>query len=203
MRNLYFMSDEEWEVDRRKGCFDYVIIGSSFCALGFAKKALQNNPDVQILIIERGVYFHPEHFQNLPPAYVSTVGGTSETFHWNITQKTHEGEYIKWQHGMNNFFGGRSSFWSAWCPEPTDEEMEEWPDEVIKVVRNYFPQAKELLNVIPADKISQHEGPESKHIFGPLQETIQRTLQNEAPGKIKAITRVIPAPLAVGANMYR
>jgi hypothetical protein len=40
---------------------------------------LKNNPKAKILIIERGAYFHPEHFQNLPPAYSITMGGRSET----------------------------------------------------------------------------------------------------------------------------
>ncbi len=106
MTDLYFMSDREWNEDRTTGGFDYVVIGSSFCALGFTHQMLKNNPEAKILIIERGAYFHPEHFQNLPPAYSETVGGRSETFHWKLTKKTHEGEYIKWQHGINNFFGG-------------------------------------------------------------------------------------------------
>ena len=197
------MSDKEWEMNRRHGGFDFVIIGSSFCALAFANRALNNNPEAKILIIERGVYYHPEHFQNLPPAYVTTVGGTSETFPWSITKETHEGEYIKWQHGMNNFFGGRSAFWSSWCPEPTDEEMEDWPKEVMKVVHDYFPAAKKLLNVVPADEIFDNQQQKhTKPIFGKLQESVQNVLK-DAPSKIEAVTRVIPAPLAVGASMYR
>jgi spermidine synthase len=48
---------------------------------------------------------------------------------------------------MNNFFGGRSSFWSGWCPEPAREEMVELPEEVINAVHEYFPAAKQLLKV--------------------------------------------------------
>ena len=201
MTDLYFMSDREWNADRSTGAFDYVIIGSSFCALGFTKQMLDKKPDAKILIIERGMYFHPEHFQNLPPAYALTVGGKSETFHWDITDKTHEGEYIKWQHGMNNFFGGRSSFWSAWCPKPTKEEMSGWPQEVIDKVFEYFPAAKKLLNVIPSNKISLKER-KSTAIFGALQEELY-TLLKSAPSDIPAITRVDYAPLAVRADMYR
>ena len=201
MSSLFFLTDDQWNLERRQSDYDYVIIGSSFCALGFASKALKNNPNAKIMIIERGVYYHPEHFQNLPPAFVTTVGGTSETFPWNITQETHEGEYIKWQHGMNNFFGGRSSFWSSWCPEPTDEEMPDWPDEVKKVIHEYFPDAKKLLNVVPADEICNREhGPNP--IFGALQKEVQEKLA-DLPSKVDTFTRVMPAPLAVGAQMYR
>ena len=203
MKSIYFMSDERWEMTRRQGNFDFVVIGSSFCALAFTHKVLENNPKANVLIIERGAYFHPQHFQNLPPAYVSTVGGTSETFPWSITKATHDGEHIKWQHGMNNFFGGRSSFWSGWCPEPTDKEMEDWPPEVIHTVHQYFPQAAKLLNVVSADKIFDKELHEDvKPMFKQLQLSVQKMLM-DSESKISTVTRVIPAPLAVGANMYR
>ena len=201
MTDIYFISDREWNAERSTGAFDYVIIGSSFCALGFTHQMLQNNPKAKILIIERGMYFHPEHFQNLPPAYSLTVGGKSETFHWNITDKTNEGEYIKWQHGMNNFFGGRSSFWSAWCPEPTKEEMTDWPQEVIDKVHKYFPAAKKLLNVILSNEISSKER-KGMAIFGDLQERLYHLLKN-AHSEIEVITRVDYAPIAVRADMYR
>lgn len=201
MNSLFFLTDEQWDTERRNADYDYVVIGSSFCAYAFVKQVLQNKPDAKIMMLERGVYYHPEHFQNLPPAFVTTVGGTSETFPWTITKKTHEGEYIKWQHGMNNFFGGRSSFWSAWCPEPTDDEMTDWPEETKAAVHKYFPAAKDLLNVIPADEICKSESGEDP-IFGELQCDIQERLQ-DLPSKVPAVTRNMPAPLAVGAQMYR
>ena len=199
MTNLYFMTDKEWEIARTSGEFDYVVIGSSFCALGFTKKVLENNPNAKILIIDRGAYFHPEHFQNLPPAYCKTVGGESETFHWRITEETHNGKYIHYQHGMNNFFGGRSSFWSAWCPEPTSEEMAGWPKETIEKVHQYFSPAKQLLHVIHANEIIESG---SNKIFGKLQEAVYNSLE-PAPSQIQEITRVDHAPLAVNAEQYR
>ena len=200
MTSLFFMSDTEWESAKDKGEFDYVVIGSSFCALAFTHQVLKNKSDAKILIVDRGSYFHPEHFQNLPPAFSKTVEGRSETFHWKLTEKTHNGEYIKYQHGMNNFFGGRSSFWSSWCPEPTDEEMVNWPKEVIETVHRYFAAAKELINVVPSNEISSSE--RGCKIFGRLQEAVFNALES-APSKNEAITRVIYAPLAVKADMYR
>ena len=201
MNNLFFLTDEQWDVERRQTDYDYVVIGSSFCAYAFIKQALKNKPDAKIMMLERGVYYHPEHFQNLPPAFVTTVGGTSETFPWRITKKTHEGQYIKWLHGMNNFFGGRSSFWSAWCPEPTDDELNEWPEETKKAIHSYFPAAKELLNVIPANEIHKDK-PGVDPIFGELQGDIQEKLK-DITSQIPVVTRCMPAPLAVGAEMYR
>jgi choline dehydrogenase-like flavoprotein len=202
MTNLYFMTDSEWEKARTRGDFDYVVIGSSFCALGFTKRVLENNPTAKILIIDRGTYFHPEHFQNLPPAYSKTVGGESETFHWKITEDTHNGEYIHYQHGMNNFFGGRSSFWSAWCPKPTYEEMAGWPQDTKDKVHEYFPLAEQLLHVTPANEIHSKERPGDDQIFGRLQVAVYELLEPAAT-KMDEIYRVEHAPLAVNADQYR
>ena len=202
MTNLYFETDAQWEIDRTSGDFDYVIVGSSFCALGFTHQMLKNNPTVKILIIDRGDYFINEHLQNLPPAYSRTVRSESETFHWKITDETYNGEYIHYQHGMFNFFGGRSSFWTTWCPEPTDDEMVDWPQEVIEKVHEYFPAAKDLLHVVPANEISASgKDPENK-IFGELQTALYEALK-DIPSKMDTITRVLHAPLAVKADKYR
>ena len=200
MNDIFFLTDEQWKVESQHGQFDYVIIGSSFCALAFVEQAVKNNPNAKIMIIERGTYYHPDHFQNLPPPFVMTVGSTGETFPWTITNDTNEGQF-KWQHGMNNFFGGRSVFWCGWCPEPTDEEMSEWPKETKENVHKYFDKAKKLLNVIPADQISKKEQGRN-NIYGVLQSDVQMRLK-DISSKIATVTRCMPAPLAVSAQMYR
>lgn len=202
MNTHYFMNDEEWEKNRKLGDFDYVVIGSSFCALAFTTQALENNPGAKILIIERGTYLHPDHYQNLPPAFETTVHDPSETCHWRVTEKTNHGQYIKGLHGAYSFFGGRSAFWSGWCPEPTPAEMEGWPEEVIKVIRGYLPKAKEFLNVIPADEIFKDKPPHHHPMFGELQSKVQSMLK-EASGTVEAVSYVIPAPLAVEAKKQR
>ena len=47
---------------------------------------LKNNPLSKILCIERGQFFLPEHFQNLPLAFSTTVGinGLTETYPWTL-----------------------------------------------------------------------------------------------------------------------
>ena len=195
MTNLYFETDAQWEIDRTSGDFDYVIVGSSFCALGFTHQMLKNNPTVKILVIDRGQYFHHEHLQNLGR-------GESETFHWKITDETYNGEYIHYQHGMYNFFAGRSSFWTAWCPEPTDNEMADWPQEVIEKVHEYFPAAKDLLHVVPANEISASGKDPGSKIFGELQTALYEALE-DTPSTLDTITRVLHAPLAVKTDKNR
>ena len=207
MNTHYFMSEEEWRKSCSQQDYDFVIIGSSFCALAFTTQVLQHKPDAKVLIIEGGDFLLPDHFQNLHPAVAATIEAPSETFAWNVSDKTlKDSEYIKRQHGVYNFVGGRSSFWSGWCPQPCGEEMANWPEETVKAVEHNFPKAKKLLNVISADKIFQDITPGShKPIFKELQEKVQTLLKKaQLSDSCKAIlTQVIPAPLAVEAKLQR
>jgi choline dehydrogenase-like flavoprotein len=202
VNHVFFLSQGEWKRAREEEQFDYVVIGSGFCALGFVERALKNDPHARILILERGGFFLPEHFQNLPLPYQSTLGGLSETFPWTLSAETHNSRFIKWQHGMVPFFGGRSIMWSAWCPRPTPEEMNGWPEEMIAVAQEYFAHAEKLLNVIPADEIDK--GPNAVHrprrpIFGVMQDKLTSHVQKNLH-KIESATRALAAPLAVGAR---
>lgn len=66
MENVFFLSNEQWENAREYNSYDLVIIGTGFCGLAVVTKAVEKNPAIRILMIERGTFFLPEHFQNLP-----------------------------------------------------------------------------------------------------------------------------------------
>ena len=197
MKQMYF---EEWKNLTEE--FDYVVIGSSYCALGFITRVTENNPNAKILVLERGKYFHHCHVQNLSPVYSHKCRDASETFPWSISEKTHQGKHIKWLHGMSNFFGGRSLFWSGWCPEPTTDEMEHWPPEVITVVHDYFGEAKKLMNVTTADQVFTKQHSDAKPVYGQLQKDLQRVLENVTEN-VEGITRMTPGPLSVKSKGYR
>jgi len=201
MKQIFFVTDEEWKTMQQTEEFDYVVIGSSYCALSFISKVAKNNPCAKILVLEQGQYFHPGNFQNLSPVFKHTWRGASETFPWSITEKTHQGRYIKWQHGMCNFFGGRSLFWSGWCPEPTTDEMEHWPPEVIKVVHDYFGDVRELMNITTVDQVFEKKHA-AKPVYGKLQEALQHALE-KVPENVEAVTRMIPGPMSIKCKEYR
>jgi len=201
MNHVFFASHTDWKQIREDQQFDYIVIGSGFCALGFVERTLKHNPHARILILERGPFFLPEHFQNLPLPYQQTLGGLSETFPWTLSAKTHNARYIKWQHGMVPFFGGRSIMWSSWCPRPTPEEMAGWPKETIDAAHRYFESAETLMNVISAadlDKGSKAPPCGSRPIFGAMQAELTKRLE-QGLGEIPSATRVMAAPLAVNA----
>ncbi len=208
MDHVFFVSETEWKKVREEMQFDYIIIGSGFCAYAFAERIIQDDPHKNILILERGSFFLPEHFQNLPLPYQKTLGGLSETFPWTLSEKTHNAEYIKWQHGMVPFFGGRSTLWSAWCPQPSRAEMEGWPEITKDAVQKNFDSAKKLLNVVSANDIDNHTNNNhnfhiptcgDKPIYGIMQKSLTEMLQKNY-SSIPNVNRVEAAPLAAGSQ---
>lgn len=208
MDHVFFLSETDWKLAREERQYDYIIIGSGFCALAFAERILGKDPGKRILILERGPFFLPEHFQNLPLPYQHTLGGLSETFPWTLSANSinQPPGHIQWQHGMVPFFGGRSIMWSAWCPRPTDDEMAGWPEETVRAAQRHFESAEALLNVVPADQIdAEHSAAiltrlsDSRPVYGLMQQALQTRLQ-ENLHRVTSATRCMAAPLAVGAG---
>ncbi len=208
MDHVFFLSNEGWKKAREEGNFDFVVVGSGFCCLAFIERVLKQDPHCRILVIERGPFFLPEHFQNLPLPFMNTLGGMSETFPWTLSATTASGQggTIRWQHGMVPFFGGRSTLWSAWCPRPTEKEMAGWPSETIKVAQDYFRSAENLLYVKGADEIDSDKDEKTlqfvrgkRPVYGALQQRIQ-TLLEEGATSIPGIYRTEAAQLASGAG---
>jgi choline dehydrogenase-like flavoprotein len=210
MDNLFFLSETDWNITREQEQFDYIIIGSGFCSLAFARQVYEKNPWAKILILERGPFFLPEHFQNLPIAYQHTLGGLSETFPWTLSKKTatQPAGNIQFQHGMVPFFGGRSILWSAWCPRPDVEkgEMKHWPKETIKAAQDHFESAERLLRVIHADQIDKDlstsmrkQVMKQRPVYGLMQSKLEQMLTAKLH-KILSATRSMPAPLAADAG---
>jgi hypothetical protein len=120
------------------------------------------------------------------------LGGPSETFPWTLSRKTFEDKEIGFCHGSCPFFGGRSTFWSAWSPQPQQELMRDFTKSMIDTTksRDFWPAAKKLLHVTRANDIDDT-------IFAGLQTTIDNILKNNLK-RIPSAETVEPAPLAVG-----
>ncbi len=208
MDHVFFLSEGEWKTVREEEQFDHIVIGSGFCGYAFAERTLTVNPHARILIIERGPFFLPQHFQNLPLPYRETLGGLSETFPWTLAAATagQPAGKISWQHGMVPFYGGRSIMWSAWCPRPEEDEMRGWPRAVMDAAKAHFTTAEDLLNVVPADQIDAGASADvvdlitnTRPVYGIMQKALQERL---AAGlhEIDSATRFMPAPLAAASG---
>jgi choline dehydrogenase-like flavoprotein len=204
MDSVFFLSNAEWKQAREEGAYDLVIVGTGFCGHAVAQRALARDPGCRILMLERGTFFLPEHFQNLPLPFVRTLGGLSETFPWTLSARTASGEggTVRWQHGMVPFFGGRSTLWSAWCPRPTREEMDGWPEPTIAAAQRYFDEAEALLHVRRADAIDADRSETERcvvatrrPVYGALQQRVQGMLA-EGIASIAGLYRSEAAPMA-------
>ena len=208
MDHVFFLSEGEWKKVREEEQFDHIVIGSGFCAYAFAERTLTVNPHARILIIERGPFFLPQHFQNLPLPYKETLGGLSETFPWTLAAATatQPPGRISWQHGMVPFYGGRSIMWSAWCPRPEEDEMRGWPRAVMDAAKSHFTSAEDLLNVVSADQIDAGRSADvvdlindTRPVYGIMQKALQERLE-AGLHKIDSATRSMPAPLAAATG---
>lgn len=208
MDHVFFLSNAEWKAAREENTYDLVIIGTGFCGLAVAKRSLELDPHCRILMLERGTFFLPEHFQNLPTPFVQTLGGLSETFPWTLSATTASGRGgpVRWQHGMVPFFGGRSTLWSAWCPRPTREEMHGWPEATIQAAEKHFEAAEALLHVQLADQVDADRTEaelaqvrDQRPVYGALQHRVQDLLE-AAPGEVDGVYRTQAAPLASNAR---
>ena len=175
-------------------CYDYVVIGSSFCSLAFIHRILEHNPNVKILVIEKGLKYLLEHYQH---CYSFYHPGQLEYRPWGISKETVQNEFIENVHGQIPFFGGRSTYWSGWSPIPSEKELTGWPKELKNQLQNkYFNEAYEFLNVIPANKINAKQN--NNIIYGAFQHYLKEYLSSAT--NIESVEKVLDAPLATDSN---
>ncbi|KAI0508580.1 FAD/NAD(P)-binding domain-containing protein [Xylaria bambusicola] len=148
LNDIFFMSEENWDDLGSLNAYDYVVVGSGCTALAFVHETLQLNPHKKILIIERGGFLLPTHFQNLSAPFQRIFGGHSVIYPWTLSGETYNSD-LGYCHGFYPFFGGRSLFWSGWCPQPSMESLREYPDSMKNTAANsiFWARAQELLNI--------------------------------------------------------
>lgn len=118
----------------------------------------------------------------LSQATASSLAVTFETFPWTLAHQTAMGEegIIRWSHGMIPFLGGRSTVWSAWCPEPSRDEMMGWPEQTIEAATKQMKGACKLLNVQSLSEIDKDRSVEHLSLCSKISRPIYSTLQGSA-----------------------
>ncbi|KAG8795488.1 hypothetical protein FRC12_013650 [Ceratobasidium sp. 428] len=186
----YLISDETWnDLCDHAQDIDFIVIGSGFTALAFIDQTLKQDPFKKILCLERGDFWLPDHFQNLPLPFKYTLGGPSETFPFTLSKNTYDNE-IRFVHGSTPFFGGRSTFWSAWSPSPSPDLMRDWPSSLRRTSEDpdFFDKAIKLLHVTSASEIGDP--------YANLQTAIDARLK-QGINKVYQAKEAYSAPLAV------
>ena len=174
--------------------FDYVVIGSSFCALAFIHRTLENNPNAKILVLERGFKYLSKHHQS---GHSHASPGEVEIRPWSISSPTLEEGMIENVHGQIPLFGGRSTYWSGWSPTPSTKEMVEWPEQLrISLQTTYFALAREFLGVVEANDINARHN--DTRVYAAFQSSLKKCL--DSADSIESVEQVFHAPLAMNTD---
>ena len=89
------------------------------------------------------------HFQSLESSSISGNSQPHEDYPWKLTKKTMENPEIGFCHGSCIAFGGKSTFWSGWSPQPNLNQMRHFPEDMLNTTMKpeFWSRATNLLNV--------------------------------------------------------
>ncbi len=187
----FFASTCDWERILNE-TYDFIVIGTGPTGVAFIDQALKNNPRAKILVLERGGFWLPVHYQMLPAAFQGTTGSPPTTYPWSRTTEMATTGMEMFQAGYIPVLGGRSTYWSAWCPSPTPDLMRDWPQELIDVTQSpgFWDRAKAFLRVTTTDKINDG-------VYGKLQQQLDANLCENFRKFVPTAENAYPAPIAV------
>lgn len=173
--------------------FDFIVIGTGPTGVAFIDQAYKENPHAKILVLERGGFWLPVHYQMLPLAFAQTSSSPPTTYPWSRTRKMVTTKPKFFQAGYIPVVGGRSTYWSAWCPSPTPNLMRDWPQELIDVTlqKGFWENAKKFLHVTTMDKVDDG-------IYGKMQKQLDSNIANNFKKLVPSADNAFPAPIAVG-----
>ena len=194
--SAFFVKPEDWS-HIQTATFDFIVIGTGPTAVAFIEQTLKLNAHAKILILERGSYWLPSHYQMLPMALQATTSTPTTTYPWSRTTKMATEGNKFFQAGYIPQLGGRSTYWSAWCPSPNAAQLRDWPLQLISVTqhKNFWQRAQEFLHVTSTDEIQDG-------VYGALQQQITQNLRNNLT-KVPSATEAFSAPIAVGQTDWK
>lgn len=186
----FFATSCDWETIRGEA-FDFIVIGTGPTGVAFCEQALKNDPQARILMLERGAFWLPDHFQNLPLPFANTMGSPPTTYPWTRTTAMAATGPKFFQAGYIPIVGGRSLYWSAWCPTPTPSLMRDWPPELVAVTQQdgFWERARAFLHVQDMNTVDNG-------VYGNLQQQLDTRI-TENLGHVPSALGAIPAPIAV------
>jgi hypothetical protein len=158
--------------------YDVVIVGGGAVGAAVLERLVgMTGGGMRVLVLEKGGFLLPEHVQNMDPRFQRLMQ-KAICSPWRL--KNPKGYDLAPQ---IPYLGGRALFWSTWIPQPSREQMPDWPEAVTDELDRYWEPAKEFLGaVLP------HEMGQEFRTFQPrLQERLRMGLDTELfPPRIQA-----------------
>ena len=195
--HAFFASECDWNKIVSEN-FDFIVIGTGPTGVAFIEQAYKENPKAKILILERGGFWLPVHYQMLPLAFSNTSGSPPTTYPWSRTKKMLTSNPGFFQAGYIPVVGGRSTYWSAWSPSPTPDLMRDWPQELIDVTlqKGFWEEAKKFLHVTTMDKIDDG-------VYGNMQKQLDRNTAKNYKQYVPSAENAFPAPISVADPAWK
>ncbi|WP_306751692.1 hypothetical protein [Paracoccus actinidiae] len=125
----------------RNPAFDVIVIGSgmygAYCAAKlYSESGQPGRTPLRILVLEAGPFLVHEHGQNIPDLGLgnpfrpvmdtfSPDAGKVRDLVWRMGWRGNTGFP-----GTAYCVGGKSIYWSGWCPRLRDPDLSQWPGEV-------------------------------------------------------------------------
>ena len=138
--------------DALVGNYDYVVVGTGLTASAFVHQLDRDVSDKNILVLEAGNWISDTHFQNIEPELASQQFEDAA----NRVTGVNFPDLVPYRTG----FGGRTLFWTAWTPRPTNGELEDWPEGIVAGLSPWFTSAEDFLGSQSSgevDRISLYE----------------------------------------------
>ena len=189
--HAFFAKPADWQAIANAR-HDFIVVGTGPTAVAFADQALKNNPKARILMLERGGFWLPVHYQMLPVAFQAATGSPPTTYPWSRTSEMATTGMKFFQAGYIPVVGGRSTYWSAWCPAPGPGLMRDWPQELVDVTLRpgFWERARDFLHVSSMDQINDG-------VYGKLQQQLDDKLRENFRRAVPSAQHAYPAPIAV------
>jgi hypothetical protein len=178
--------------------FDFIVIGTGPAGVAFIERTLARNPQARILVLERGGYWLPTHYQMLPLAFQAAAGAAPTTYPWtrSTAMATSGARFV--QAGTIPMLGGRSTCWGGWCPAPQPAQLRGWPEALVERTRKpgFWDDARAFLQVTSADRIDDS-------VYGCLQRQLDTRLRENAGRFVPSALDAFAAPLAVASSDWQ
>ncbi len=202
MATQFICSTWEDAVENKGLAFDAIIIGSGMAGAYTAEKIYRRG-NTRVLVLEAGPFFLPDHIQNLPnlgikippPIAVPTMDkdpGLREHV-WGMPWRSKTAFT-----GQAYNIGGKSIFWSGWAPRLTDEDLKNWPDEIV----NYLYDSGKSI-AAGYEAIEKEIGAYDTTDFytSALQKEFKKKLDAIFKNRVPTMDKVEDAPIAVQGKL--